>query len=130
MRGSLGPCGLLRSRGRACAKRSTDWDAATGVGGVAPIGREHKPNGQNPVGPIFAPRGAVAPSVAFRLGSGLLAAGPALNPHYSYGIVGDSRERRPRPAPVTTEVFRWPWSRTCLRVVCRPLGRGPRVSTP
>src|SRR5947209_9580948 len=31
-----------------------DWDAATGVGGVAPVGREHKPNGQNPVGPLRA----------------------------------------------------------------------------
>src|SRR2546421_13091583 len=31
-----------------------DWDAATGVGGLAPVGREHKPNGQNPVGPLRA----------------------------------------------------------------------------
>lgn len=37
----------------------------------------------------FTPRGAGAPLVASNLGLTLLAAGPALNRHYSYWIVGD-----------------------------------------
>jgi hypothetical protein len=89
-----------------------NWDAATTFGGVAPIGREHKPNGQIHLA-RFTPRGAVAPSVASRLELTLLAAGPALNPHYSYCIVRDSRERRPTPTSVTMEVSRQTSKRPC-----------------
>jgi hypothetical protein len=93
------------------------------------MGREYKPNGQNPIGPIVAPRGVLAPSMASRLGPGLLAARPALNPPYSYGIVGDSRERRSRPAP-SPRRSAGGLVASLLRAACRPLCRGPRASTP
>ena len=106
-----------------------NWDAATTFGGVAPLRREDKPNGQNPVSPLHASWRSRALG-GIRLGLTLLAAGPALNPHYSYCVVRDSQERRPRPAPVTTEVSRRPSKRPCCARQRASRHRPPRTPGP
>src|SRR5947209_19192703 len=95
-----------------------DWDAATGVGGVAPVGREHKPNGQNRVGPLRASwrSSAVGGIQAWARSSGRRAS----SQHTLLLLhVGDSWRRGPRPAPVTTEAFRRTWVSSLLRAESR-----------
>ena len=76
-----------------------NWDAATRFGGVAPIGRDAKPNGQNLVGPLHASWriSAVGGIQVWANSSGRWASSQAtlLLLHLS-----DSQERRPRPARV------------------------------
>ena len=95
-----------------CAKRSMDWDAATGVGGVAPVGREHKPNGQNPVGPLRASwrSSAVGGIQARARSSGRRASSqPTLLLLHRGPLATTSPETRSGHH----EVFRRTWSRPC-----------------